>query len=233
MASREASAQQAPTAYAITLVEELRAVQSTLGSLPQELREERLGEVIRRRKDEATVTLSLVMSEGDFLTYVLNNVLLGMVWNADLEQPIVSRAPLHAAITLQSLLRSCHQCRAYEADESRERCPRQGKFHDITYKTATKSGSGYDHKLTQLMGGQREDLVRCEVDPETGHFQLAPLEAKKCLRQWGEYVARPRWKNKQEQKGDRWVVREVRHHELYTEKSAPGRNADVAPMVVD
>lgn len=232
MASREASALQAPTAYAISLVEELRAVQSSLGSLPQERREERLGEVIRRRKDEATVTLSLVMSEGDFLTYVLNNVLLGMVWNQDLEQPVVSRAPLHASITLQSLRRSCQACRAYEADNSIERCPRQGKYHDIVYKTATKSGSGYDHKLVHLMGGQREELVRCEVDPETGHFQLPPLEAKKCLRQWGEYIARPRWKNKQEQKGDRWVVREVRHHALYKDNSAPGRN-DVAPMIVD
>lgn len=244
MARREAR-DESPTAEEIRLVEEnapagnglqlltdLRTAYLAGGrSESAEDRERRMMAILERRRDEVTMTL-LLMVEGsdDRIAYLMNNALLGMRWNADDQRPIQGMAkPLHPVIKLQSLRKKCPQCE----DGS---CGRVGKFHDVVYKTGQKSGTAAEHSLILAMGGTVEDNVLCEVDPETGVFTLTPLEAKKALNQWGENAVSPtrRWVDRKERKGDRWKIRELRHHELYANAVMTGAlRKDVPAMPAD
>lgn len=218
MDSREARAQ-APTAAGgdggLGLLHDLRsAYLSGDRHESQEHRQERMYRLIAARRDEVTVTLMLMLHDGDPIAYLLNCALLGMRYNKDSEHDIEHAAPpLHEAIVLQSLRMRCQLC-----DQRGERnCGRKGKRHDVVYKTGVKSGTGAEHRMIEAMGGTVDTNVLCRVDPDTGLFSLPPLEAKKALRQWGEFAVRAprRFVNREARKGDRWLIREVRHFELY------------------
>lgn len=232
---REASVAESPAAprYAVSLLDEMAMVSNAGG--PEGLYD-RLAGVLRRRADEVTMTLNLMLPEGEYRTYVMNDLLLGMKQDRDTLTPRMgAQPPLHEFITLQSLRKTCGRCKAHEKDpENAPACPRQGQYHNIVYKTSLKEGTGREHSMLVAMGGTPEVNVECDVDPKTGLFKLTPLEAKKCLRQFGEYAIpeRRRWKNKADRSsGDRWLVREPRHHELYT-LTGFGNHArgDVQPM---
>lgn len=226
MAYREAAAMPAATDRQhnpFSLVDELMHVLASIGSI--EAKHKRAMEVVQRRRDEATLTLVLSHPH-DYIVNVLNDALLGLRFDRDLEMPVASAVPVKPLILLQSLRKHCKQCKAND-------CGRQGKYHDIVYKTGTKSGTGAEHRLIAEMGGTPEDNVLCEVDPDTGHFSLPPLEAKKCLRQWGEHIVRPRFKDRAAKRGDRWLVREVAHHEQYIVNRPAALRNDVALTEVE
>lgn len=219
MAYREAGAQVAltdggsvpsmPAPQLMSLVTEMRMLAGSIREIAP--RHEAIMELIKRRKDEATMTLVLTLAD-DWEVSMLNDALLGMRMDTNTQVPVVGAArPVHRSIKLQSLKRHCRRC-----DSKESPCGRKGKYHDIVYKTATRSGTFADHKELRMMGGQREETERCEVDPETGLFELEPLEAKKCLRQFGEHIGH-RWVDRKAKKGDRWLVREVLHHRQYVE----------------
>lgn len=225
MESREASAQ-APTAAGLRLYHDLRAAYLQGGRYEgTEAREVRMREIIEGRRDEVTMTLLLMLPDGDPIAYALNNSLLGMKWDGNQERPVVNPdcPPLHPEILLQSLRKSCAKCRAYATEEGAPRCERQDQYHDVTYKTSTRGGTGKELNLISALGGSAENYVLCEVDPDTGYFTLPPLEAKKALREWGENAVRAtrRWKDRVNRKGDRWQIREVAHWNLYA-NAAPG-----------
>ena len=225
MARREAR-EESPTAEQVRVVEDTRVPGNGLQLLTDlrtaylaggrsesnEARERRMMAILDSRADEVTMTL-LLMIEGsdDRIAYLINNALLGMRWNADDQRPVMGQAPpLHDRIELQSLRTKCQGCETGA-------CGYVGKFHPIVYKSGQKGGTAQEHKIIVAMGGTVENNVLCDVDPETGRFSLSPLEAKKALRQWGEHAVPPtrRWRDRSTQKGDRWLIREVRHHELY------------------
>ncbi len=230
MESREARAV-APTASGIGLVQDLRSALLAGGSHESpERRADRMFELIEARKDEITMTLLLMMGEGDPVAYYINSALLGMRYSKDSERDELGAAPpLHPVIHLQSLRRHCSLCES-------EKCGRVGQYHNIVYRRGTKSGTGAELNMIVAMGGTADDNAECEVDPETGLFDLPPFEAKMALREWGEYAVRAtrRWKDRQNQKGDRWKVRELRHHELYANAiiGSAGRK-DVQTMAAD
>lgn len=252
MARREAR-EESPTATetrmeenqgnGLQLLTDLRTAYLAGGrSESNEAREQRMMSILERRRDEVTMTL-LLMIEGsdDRIAYLVNNALLGMRWNADDHRPVMGAAPpLHPEIHLQSLRKSCAKCRAYAENEEAPRCERQDRYHDVVYKTGQKSGTGQDHRIITAMGGTVENNVLCEVDPDTGYFTLSPLEAKKALMQWGENAVRPtrRWVTRARDgsppRGDRWLIREVRHHELYANAIVTGAlRKDVPSMTAD
>lgn len=203
----------------------------------QERREERMYALIAQRQEEVTMTLMLMLSDMDPLHNVLNNALLGLRYSKDMQRPEFDAVPLFPWIELQSLRKSCPKCRAHkEKPKEAPKCERQGQYHNVTYKTGSKSGTAADHRMITGMGGTVENNVLCEVDPETGRFRLPPLEAKKALREWGENVikAHRRHPEKDPSKGDRWKIREVRHFELYGNAALIGSNVsqDVHSMSV-
>jgi hypothetical protein len=231
MDSREASVR-APTATGIGLLHELRAALLSGGKDEDAYsRAERMYALFERRKDEVTMTLLLMMAPGDPVAYLLNNALLGGRWNSDMQRDEWGVAPpLHPQIHLKSLRTKCSQCEG-------NKCGRKGKYHDITYRAGTKSGTGAELNMITAMGGSADINVLCAVDPDTGEFSLPPMEAKMALREWGEYAVRAtrRWVDKANHKGDRWKVRELRHHELYANANLAGSllHSDVPAMPAD
>lgn len=232
MASREASAE-APTAArnVLDVVQELRAAMFAGGrDEPVERREARMHALIYTRRDEITMTLRLMLHDGDPVTYLLNNALLGLRFNKDVERPEAGVAsPIHPVIHLQSLRRACPKCEG-------NACGRKGKFHDVTYKTLAKSASSADLGLMTSMGWSTGDHVLCKVDPDTGRFSLPPGEAIKALREWGENAirAKRRWVDRAAKRGDRWKIREIAHWELYANTQLLNQQAEhVEPMTAD
>ena len=230
---REASAK-APTAgTGIRILDDLRATYVAGG--PHEApadRLRRLFTMMEERRDEVTTTLSLMLERVDPIGHYMNLALLGMRYDPDTERDEEGRAePLHRRIELQSLRMKCPQC-------EKNQCGRKGKFHDVVYKTSQKGGTGSERNMITAMGGTVENNVLCEVDPETGRFYLSPIEARKALRQWGEFAVNPkrRWVDRQNRKGDRWKIREVAHYERYAfavlQDTKPDA-ADVPAMTAD
>lgn len=226
-----ATRDESPTASGILLLDDLYAALLAGGrDESSERRESRMHGILRARSDEVTLTLMLMIPDGDPLHYIMNNALLGMRYNNDTKRPEMGAAePLHRQIVLQSLRKKCPECEG-------NKCGRKGKYHDVVYKTSSKPGTASQHRLVTGMGGTLQNNVLCEVDPDTGLFSLPPLEAKKALREWGENVIRPgrRWVNREKKTGDRWKIREVRHFELYANTAINGAvGRDVPAMTAD
>ena len=208
----------------VAVINELRGAYLSGGRHESDTgREVRMNALVVTRADQLTLSLVLMLPDGDPIVYLLNNAFLGMRFSKDLGRPDFTEAPLFPSIALQSLRVKCAQC-------SENRCGRKGKAHDVVYKTAPKSGTHVEHRLMTSMGGTTDHNVLCRADPETGLFALAPLEAKKALRQWGESVIRPRRRYTQTG-GDRWLIRDVRHYALYGAGAFTDVTNDVQPMV--
>lgn len=197
----------------------LMAAQSVMGL---QARYDRVMSVIERRASEATLTLVLTHNV-DYVVNVLNDALLGQRYDEE-GRPSIVVPPVKPLIRLESRLMRCPQCEG-------NKCGRKGKRHDIVYKTGTKSGTGAEHRQIEHAGGSSIKYIRCVVDPETGLFDLTPAEAKKCLRQFGEPIARPRWQNTIGKTGDKWIVREVDHFAHYR-VSTDDAAKDVAPLTL-
>jgi hypothetical protein len=91
-----------------------------------------------------------------------------------------------------------------------------GKYQPISIKT----------------GANGPEVTEFSVDPETGAF-LRPCSVRDAvllLKSFGESIKQPRFMDTDRRRGDRWLVRERRHHELY---GAPddGTNAPAVTTV--
>ena len=176
--------------------------------------------VIERRPNDATIIDALTEPD-KYARKLINDVLLGVVYDRGTLSERLGGKPLRKGYQLQSLLKHCPRCDSGG-------CKRKGKYHDIVYKTDVKERGGRQLKAMSRDGAELDEMVLCKVDPETGMFleQLDPNEAKKCLRQWGEYGGpkSQRYLNREARTGDKWVVRDCLYH---ANRQAPAEEPSV------
>ena len=172
-------------------------------------RMERAHRLLAQRGGDLTVTLAI--SEPDILIRrLINQVITGRRYDENTETDVVSEPPIHLAIHLASLQKICPLC-------ATGACGRVDQFHDITYKTGLKAVDARGIRQLKLEGRRLMNVKLCKVNKDSGAFlsPVSPDEAIKILRQLGENIVVPRFRDRDKRTGDRWLVRDLAHHARY------------------